>query len=162
MLCALLLGLLGLTPGQVDVRALPFEPKDWARDARQVTVTVKEGEAPVTYTGVPLCHVLRAAKLIESEGAASMGGLRELTDAVVVLKARDGYQVAVSAAEVGIDKDGKRYLLAFIRNGEPLPEAVGPAKLIVVDEEPHVRWIRMVNGIDLVRLPRPAPPKAER
>jgi DMSO/TMAO reductase YedYZ molybdopterin-dependent catalytic subunit len=81
-----------------------------------------------------------------------MAALRALSDAVILVKAADGYQTAVSAAAAAMDSKGERYLLALSRDGKPLDSRVGPVRLIVPGDPKHVRWVRAVTSLRLVRL----------
>ena len=136
----------------VEVEALPFDPAALAK-LPQVELRVTEKGTPVVYQGVPL-RALLEPKLA---GDDEMTTLRSLVDAVILLRAEDGYQVAVSAAEVAMDREGARFLLALRRDGEPLRAGQGPAKLIIPGDPKPVRWIRQVTAVELVRLPKVAP-----
>jgi hypothetical protein len=133
----------------LDLPALKVGPR--------VTVTVAEDDGKVTYSGVPLRAVLDT-----KEATTSMVEARGLVDAVMIVHAADGYRAAVSAAAVAMDPKGERYLLAFERNGKPLPDGQAPAKLIIPADPLRVRWVRMIDGVDLVRLPKPEKAKARR
>ncbi len=71
---------------------------------------------------------------------------------MIVVRASDGYQAAVSAAEAAMDPKGERYLLALTRDGRPLGDGQGPVRLIVPGDPKRVRWVRMVASLHLVRL----------
>ena len=131
------------------VQALPFDLATLKAKPR-VSVTVTENEGKVTYSGVPFRSVLDT-----KQGTTSMMEARGLVDAVLIVHATDDYRVAVSAAAVAMDPKGERYLLAFERDGKPLPDDQGPAKLIIPADPMRVRWIRMIDGVDLMRLPKP-------
>lgn len=152
---ALLCGLIAQSPGQVMVEPIAFDVAAWKKLPR-TEVKVKERDEDVTYSGVPLHHALKDVFKDQPE----MKALRSLSDAVLIVGASDEYQVAVSAAAVGMDPKGERFLIAFERDGKPLGEGQGPAKLIVTGDPQHVRWIRMVSSVALVRLPKL--PKAAR
>lgn len=144
---------LAVPAAEPAVQALRFDPA--ALQARpRVTVTVMEGDAKVTYGGVPLRAVLDT-----KEATTSMVEARGLADAVLLIHAADDYRVAVSAAAAAMDAKGERYLLAFERDGKPLPPEKGPAQLIIPADPMRVRWIRRIDGVDLVRLPKPATTK---
>jgi Oxidoreductase molybdopterin binding domain len=134
----------------VQVESLKFDPAAIAK-ASQVEVKVMEQGKAVTYKGVPLRSLL-ADRL---KGPNTMADLRGLADAVLVVRAPDDYQAAISAAEVAMDETGLKYVLAIERDGKPLDAKQGPVKLIVPGDSQHVRWVRMVSGVDLVRMPKP-------
>src|SRR5262249_39780704 len=117
----------------------------------RVELRVMERGQQVVYSGVPLSALLSKG---DAKGAPSMPELRSLSDAVLLIKARDGYQAAVSAAAAAMDAKGERYLLALERDGQPPREGQGPVRLIVPGDPQHVRWVRMVSGVDLIRLRR--------
>jgi DMSO/TMAO reductase YedYZ molybdopterin-dependent catalytic subunit len=145
------LGLFWLMLGQavtVTVEPLPFEPGGWKAIPR-AEVRVTENGQPAVYSGVPLRVVLKE----KLPAGASMAELRGLADCVLLVSATDGYQVAVSAVAAAMDTKGERYLLALERDGKPLGD-VGPVRLIVPGDSAHVRWVRNVSAVDLVRLPR--------
>jgi DMSO/TMAO reductase YedYZ molybdopterin-dependent catalytic subunit len=51
-----------------------------------------------------------------------------------------------------MDPKGERYLLALKREGKPLGDKEGPVRLIVAGDPMHVRWVRMVSSLSLVRF----------
>jgi DMSO/TMAO reductase YedYZ molybdopterin-dependent catalytic subunit len=134
----------------VPTEQLPFDPAAWA-SSPQVDMEVKEDGKPVVYTGIPLARVLGE----HLNGAGTMAELRRLSDAVILVKARDRYQAAVSAASVAMDPKGERYLLALKRDGKPLGEDQGPARLVIPGDPRRVRWVRMISSLQLVRLQAP-------
>lgn len=137
------------TPGSAaaNVEPLPFDPPAW-KGLTQVELRVTESGKPVTYTGVPLAIVLKG----RLEGKPAMAALRSLSDQVILVTAADGYRVAVSAAAAGMDPKGERYLLALKRDGQPLGDQQGPVRLIVAGDPMHVRWVRMVSSLSLVKI----------
>lgn len=139
-------------PATVQVERLKFDPAS-IQKASQVELKVTEGGEAVTYKGVPLRSLL-ADRL---KGPNAMADLRNLADSVLVVRASDDYQAAISAAEVAMDESGQKYLLATERNGKPLDPKQGVVKLIVPGDPQHVRWVRMVSGVDLVRMPKAKP-----
>ena len=139
--------ILAQAPGPVTAERLPFDPTklgDLAKVERKVT---EDGQV-VTYSGVPLASILEKP----AKDVGTMAGLRNLSDAVVLVRGSDGYQAAVSAAAVGMDPKGERFLLAISRDGKPLGGGQGPVRLIVPEDPKHVRWVKDVATIRLVRL----------
>ncbi len=150
MLAAIVVVALAMSdPATVQVESLKFEPAS-IQKASQVEVKVMEENEAVTYKGVPLRSLL-ADRL---KGPNAMADLRNLADSVLVVRASDDYQAALSAAEVAMDESGQKYLLATERNGKPLDPKQGVVKLIVPGDPKHVRWVRMVSGVDLARMPK--------
>jgi hypothetical protein len=140
--------LLAAAPGAASfsVEALPFEPEAWAK-AEPVQVTVMEEGDSVTYAGVPLAAVLKG----RLKGRSVMAELRSVSDAIILVKARDGYQAAVSAVAAAMDPKGERYVLAIRRNGKPLGDGQAPVKLVIPGDPMRVRWVRMVSALQLIR-----------
>jgi hypothetical protein len=131
----------------VPVEALPFEPAAWKAMATTKLEVVEDGRT-VVYGGVPLAIVLKD----HLKGPNRMRDLRALVDAAILLNAKDDYHAVVSAAAVAMDPDGKKYLLAFTKDGQPLAEDRGPAELIVPGDTEHVRWIWQIASLNLVHL----------
>lgn len=135
----------------VRVEPLPFDAAALrANEKARVTVRVTEKGQEASYGGIPL----RVLLLGESREKTSMGKLRELADAVVLVRADDGYQAAISAAEIAMDTKGERYVLALEKDGKPLEKPLGPVRLLVPADPEHVRWVRMVSSVELIRLPK--------
>ena len=139
--------ILAQAPGPVTVDLLPFD-RSALKGMDQAEVRVPEEGKNVVYAGVPLASIL--AKKEKDSGA--MPGLRSLSDAVILVRGTDGYQAAVSAAAVAMDTKGEHFLLAISRDGKPLGEPQGPVRLIVPGDPRHVRWVRDVATIRLIRL----------
>jgi DMSO/TMAO reductase YedYZ molybdopterin-dependent catalytic subunit len=139
--------LLAQAPAPPAAEVLPFDPTR-LEGFEKAEVKVTEDGRTVTYSGVALASLLEK----QEKGSATMPGLRSLSDAVLLVRGSDGYQAAVSAASVAMDPKGGRYLLAVARDGKPLEKGQGPARLIVPDDPKHVRWVKDVVKIRLVRL----------
>ena len=134
----------------VQVDLLKFDPAA-LKTMKQKQVTVTEKGKRVVYEGVPL----RAMLGDQLKGGNAMVNMRDLVDAVILVRGADDYQAAVSAAEVAMDKTGERYILAISVDGQPLTKEQGPVKLIIPADGDRARWVRMVVELSLVRLPRP-------
>ena len=139
--------ILAQSPGPVTVEILPLD-RAAMKEMEPAEVRVPEGDKTVTYGGVPLAAIL--AK--QAKDTKSMAGLRALSDAVLLVRGSDGYQVAVSAVAVAMDTKGERFLMATTRDGKPLDEGFGPIRLIVPGDPKHARWVRNVAAVRLVRL----------
>ncbi|MBV8619956.1 MAG: molybdopterin-dependent oxidoreductase [Curvibacter sp.] len=82
-----------------------------------------------TYSGVLLWDVLMAARL------APASGLKNPTLSMyVVAKASDGYQALFSVPELDPAYGARRVLLAHSLDGQALPPASGPVRLVVPDD----------------------------
>ncbi len=144
-----LLALAMFTIGQKS-EPLPFNLIE-LKGLPQVELTVTEQDKPVTYSGVPMAALLKP----HLSGTDRMADLRKLSDAAILVHAKDNYQAVFSAAEVAMDNGGKKFLVAFERNGKPLDETQGPARVIVPGDPMKVRWVRMIDKISLVRIGTP-------
>lgn len=132
----------GAEPGPVTLELLASPPEILATMPKAELKVIQEGRT-VTYSGTPLVAILdRRAKPI-----AGMPGLRDLADAVLLVRGADNYQAAVSAASVAMDPNGERYLLASQRDGQAIP-----AQLIIPGDPKRSRWVKNVVAIRLVRL----------
>jgi DMSO/TMAO reductase YedYZ molybdopterin-dependent catalytic subunit len=148
MLTALLASMiLAQTAGPVTSDVLPFDPARLAESGKSEIKVTEDGQT-VTYSGLPMASILGTVV----KDAGTMPGLRSLSDSVLLVRGSDGYQAAVSAASVAMDPKGERYFLAVSRNGKPLAEGEGPVRLIVPGDPRHVRWVKTVTTIRLVRL----------
>jgi hypothetical protein len=158
---ALLLSLaLILAPGLAAAQSLALKglagqsatvtPADLAT-MRHVTLTVSvEGKIHI-YEGVPLTDLL--ARVGAPSGKALKGA--DLSD-VVIVTAKDGYVVAVALAETDplVRKD--QIILADKADGAPLPDGLGPYRLVVEGDQRGARLARMVVSVELRQLaPRP-------
>jgi hypothetical protein len=113
----------------------------------RVTVsTTIHGTAHV-FEGVPL------AALLQRVGAPAGEALRgdALAD-VVLVRARDGYAVALALAEAdaGVRKDA--VILADRVDGAPIAEADGPYRLVVAGDLRPARSARMVESIEVISV----------
>ncbi len=117
----------------------------------QGSVTLSQNGYSVTLTGARLDAVL--GKLDAPLGQALHGPA--LAD-VVLVKAADGYRVALSLAEIdpGVRPEAKLgpVILADRQDGAPLGQD-GPFRLVVGGDLRPARSAREVVEIDLLRLP---------
>lgn len=71
---------------------------------------------------------------------------------VVIVTARDGYQVAFALAELDPGLSPERVLLATGLDGEPLSEADDPFRIAVANAPRAARSARMVSSIEVRAL----------
>ncbi|WP_128548648.1 molybdopterin-dependent oxidoreductase [Larkinella soli] len=108
-------------------------------------VTAKEHDGRERrYSGVPLVEILRRAGT--TLGSELRGA--NLTKYVIV-KAADNYEVLFALPELDPGFTSRTVLLADAVDGAPLPEGVGPYRVIVPDEKKPARWIREVKTIEV-------------
>ena len=117
-----------------------------------VTLTVSVEGKTHAYAGVPLAQLL--ARVGAPSGKALKGA--DLSD-VVLVTAKDGYAVALALAETDplVRKD--QIILADAADGAPMPDGLGPYRLVVEGDQRGARLARMVVSIELRQLaPHPA------
>ncbi len=103
-----------------------------------------------TFEGVTLTEILQKA------GATMGGQLRGKAMATYVLvTAKDGYRVIFALPELDPDFSdaSQRIILADTVDGKPLPDPQGPLRIVVPQEKKPARWIRMVESIEVVKVP---------
>ena len=107
-------------------------------------VTATDHGSEHRYSGVALVDLLRKA------GTTLGGELRgkNLTK-VVVIKAADGYEAVFALAELDPEFSPRTILLADRIDGTPLPDGVGPFRVVVPGERKQGRWVRQVTAIDV-------------
>ena len=112
-----------------------------------VTLTVTVEGKTHTYEGVPLTDILARV------GAPSGKALRgvDLTD-VVLVGAKDGYVVALALAETDPMFRKDQIILADKADGAPMPDGLGPYRLVVEGDQRGARLARMVISITLKQL----------
>jgi molybdate transport system substrate-binding protein len=141
-----LAGLVG-TPrsfSRQDLQALPAEKV-------QVRYLAGQGSESASFTGTRWLNVFDAA-----------GGAKLPTDmnnaklrVSVMVTAADGYQVAFGWGELDPEFGAAPILLAYARDGQPLGDKQGMARLVVPGDERGGRSVSMVTRIEL-RDPGPA------
>lgn len=129
--------------GQVPAPAA-WSASDWARLPRaEVHVNDRQGQA-VSYSGVSLCDVLRAAGV--KLGQAAMPS-RDTVASYVVVEGADGYRAVFALAEVDPAQTDRVILLADRKDGQPLAAAEGPLRVVVPGEKRPARWVRQVKAL---------------
>src|SRR5215831_4246038 len=140
-------GAASLTLVGLDGRIRSVTAADLARLARHDT-TVSAHDVTGRYSGVALTDLLA---LVNAPLADSLRG-RSLATYVLV-EASDGYRVLFSIAELDSKFTDRVVILADKKDGQPLPSAEGPYRLIVPGEKRPARWARQVTRISLGRAP---------
>ncbi|MCA9184479.1 MAG: substrate-binding domain-containing protein [Pirellulaceae bacterium] len=115
----------------------------------KIRVTLHDG-IDTAYEGVLLSDLLSHSDIALGEKLRG-----HLVDQVIVAEASDHYRATFSLVELDPATQDKVVLIADRRDGQPLDEAEGPFRLIVPEEQRHVRWVRMLTSL---RLTRPATP----
>ena len=127
---------LTLTPR--DIKAMP-----------RTTVTVTAEGRDEKYEGVLVGEILKRA-------GAPLG--RDLTGAAVatyvVASAKDGYRAVFSLAELDPEFTPNDIIVADTVDGKPLFDYQGPLRLVAPHDKRGARSVRMLQKIDVVRLPK--------
>jgi DMSO/TMAO reductase YedYZ molybdopterin-dependent catalytic subunit len=113
---------------------------------KHVDVTVHGVDGDKVYEGAAVIDVLKSAglKLTDHPGKAM--------SAYVSVSASDGYQVVFGLGELVPDISGRTVIAAYSVDGKPLPEGVGPIRVVVEGDKMQARSIRSVSGLKLVQL----------
>ena len=110
-------------------------------------MTIQDEGRAVTYEGVLLGELLARA------GAPLGAELRGNNVATYVLaKARDGYQVVFSLAEVDPAFTGSQIIVADSVDGKPLFDYQGPLRSVAPGDKRGARSLRMLERIEIVRV----------
>ena len=131
-------------------KPLTLKPADLTTMPR-TSVTVKQPDGRgVTHEGVLVAELLRRA------GAPLGKALRgDAMATYVVATATDGYRVVFSLAELDPEFSGSEIMVADRTNGQPLLADQGPVRIVVPNDLAGARSIRMLERIEVVRLPKP-------
>ena len=109
--------------------------------AVEVTTQDKEGNHHI-YAGARLADVL------DSAGVTLGKDLRGKNLAKYLLvRATDGYEAIFSLPEVDPEFTDDPIILAYIVDGNALPDGEGPFRIIVPKDKKGARWIRGVRTI---------------
>jgi DMSO/TMAO reductase YedYZ molybdopterin-dependent catalytic subunit len=132
------------------LKPLTLKPADLAAMPR-TTVTVKQPDGRgVTHEGVLVSEILKRAGV--PLGKALRG---DAMATYVVASATDGYRVIFSLAELDPDFTGSEIMVADRTNGQPLLADQGPIRIVAPKDLAGARSIRMLERIEVVRLPKP-------
>lgn len=114
-----------------------------------VRVEVKDHDgSAATYEGVLL------GELLKSAGATMGEKMRGASMATYVLaEAKDGYRAIFALPELDPGFTDSQVIVAFARNGKPLGENQGPLKIIAPQDKRPARWVRMLEKIEVVKVP---------
>lgn len=102
-----------------------------------------------TYEGVLLTELLKRA------GVPLGAQLRGAAMATYIqADASDGYRVIFSLPELDADFQDSEVIVADTMNGAPLDDKAGPFRLVAPHDKRPARWIRMVQSLTVVRIPK--------
>jgi len=74
----------------------------------------------------------------------------------VLVRAKDGYAVVFSVAELDPALSGSQIMLADTVDGKPLDAEQGPFRVVAPGDKRPARWVRMVNAIEVVSALSPS------
>ncbi len=144
----------------VELKGLVGSPRSFSREdlmalpaeTVQVTYLAGQGTDGGSFTGTRLLNLFDAA-----------GGAKLPTDfnnaklrLNVMVTAADGYQVSFGWGELDPEYGATPVLLAYARDGQPMGEKQGMARIVVQSDKRGGRYVSMVKSIEL-RDPGPAP-----
>ena len=127
-------------PKSVTLADLKREP------ATTVTVSLKTGKGVLTgsFTGVPLWALLEQAVIKVSPGSRN-----ESMRHTIVVTSSDGYTTVLSVAEIDPEFGGEQAIIAYAKDGQPLSDKRGFARLIVPADKSAGRAISGVASIEV-------------
>ena len=127
-----------LSLSAADLKALP-----------RTTVQVEDADRTVTYGGVLVGEILARA------GVALGDALRgDAVASYVVAHAADGYRAVFALAELDNAFVKNDVLVADTADGKPLFAYQGPWRLVAPRDQRGARSVRMLDRLEVVRLPR--------
>jgi hypothetical protein len=118
---------------RADLEALP-----------RVKVTTGDAGSSTTFEGATLQSVLEKAGVAFGE----MRGKRLAS--CLIVEAADWYRVVIALPELDPAFTSKQVVLAFLRDGKPLPDKEGPYRIVIPDEKRMARWVRQVTTLKIV------------
>jgi hypothetical protein len=107
---------------------------------QQVSFLTGHGNEQATYTGALLWSVLERSEALSSDP-------RTRLRRTVAVTGRDGYMAVLGLAEIDPEFAGKRVILAYRRDGQPLPG--DELRLVVPGDRRGGRSVRDVVKIEL-------------
>jgi DMSO/TMAO reductase YedYZ molybdopterin-dependent catalytic subunit len=133
-----------LTVANEKAKESILSPEAFAKlPRRTVSVKGRKGD-PVTYEGVTLPEILKAAGTTLGEELRG-----PLLTSYVLVEAADGYRVIFALPELHPGLTDKVVLLADRKDGKPLASEEGPYRLIVPEDKGPARWVKKVSRISV-------------
>jgi len=114
---------------------------------RQILKVYNEHEKKdETYQGVPLGEILKRAGVPQGEA------LRGPALAMYIrAEGADGYAAVFALAEIDSSVQDSGVLVADTLNGQPIPDKLGPLRLVAPHDKRPARWVRMLQSITVVK-----------
>jgi DMSO/TMAO reductase YedYZ molybdopterin-dependent catalytic subunit len=115
------------------------------RDSASMT---SHDQLAVMYSGYSLAALLRTA------GVRTDSLRGPALSSRIVFEAADGYRIVLTLADLDPTLGGRRVLIADRMNGQPLPVAEAPWRVVVVGDQRPARSARQVLRIRVVAEPK--------
>jgi hypothetical protein len=126
---------------------LALKAEDLAKMPRETVTIPDQDGTKVAYEGVPLREILKQA------GAPAGKDLRgKALASYILVKAKDGYEVVFTLAEVAPEFGNESIVVADKRDGKALFQYQGPFRLVCPNDKAGARSVRMLESIEVVRL----------
>lgn len=138
----------GVTISGKGVKAVTLSLADLERLPVTSLRAKDRGDGEYTFEGVELRHILAVAGV---EFSDSLRG-KTHTSSYLVVRGADAYQTLFTFTELDPSFSDDVVLLAFRRNGKPLPEADGPFRIVAPGEKRRARWVRGVSRLEIKAL----------
>ncbi|HVB58636.1 MAG TPA: molybdopterin-dependent oxidoreductase [Candidatus Acidoferrales bacterium] len=107
-----------------------------------------EQKTEEVYGGVPIEELLKEARI--PQGAQLRGRALGM---YVLAEGSDGYRVVFFIAELDADFQDSEIVVADTLNGAPIPDKLGPFRLVVPHDKRAARSVRTLTSIKVVRGP---------
>jgi len=146
---------------EVAIKGLVGAPRSFNREdlmklppvTVQVSYQAGQGTDSASFTGARLLNVLDAAGGAKLPSDTNNAKLR----VTVMVTGADGYQVVFGWGDLDPDFGAAPILLAYARDGEPMGDKQGMARLVVPGDKRGGRYVSTVKSIEL-KDPGPAQP----
>ena len=116
-----------------DLRGLPRQT---------LTVMNEHKKKEETYQGVPLAEILKRAGV--PQGSALRGPALAI---YVRAQGADGYAAVFALAELDSSVQDSGVLVADTLDGQPIPDKLGPLRLVAPHDKRPARWVRMLRTV---------------
>ncbi|GAA0546622.1 molybdopterin-dependent oxidoreductase [Chitinophaga japonensis] len=126
------------------MRPLTLYAADLAKMPRTTATLQDRGGKAHTYIGVPIQRILERAGV--TTGTQLRG---ENLVKYLLVKCADGYEVLFSLAELDSSFTSRTVILADELDGQPLPAAKGPFRLVVPGEQKPARSCFQVTELEI-------------
>ena len=116
---------------------------------KTLKVTNPHDKKEETYEGVLVTELLKRAGVPQG---AQLRGAAMAT--YVQADAADGYRVIFSLAELDADFQDSDVIVADTLDGKTLDDKTGPFRLVDPHDKRPARWVRMLQSLTVVQIPK--------